>query len=447
MSSCQIVNTLGDTGSILSMNHQYRDVADLLIPGRVPPISKAAVVVHNGEIEWAGVQSSIPIKHKGLDFIHVPVLMPGLWDCHVHYFGSPPNDSGGGYEQILGPIALFGARTVRDLERTLLASFTSVRELGGYGGEIAAGVEEGNFIGPHIYSSIAPLSITAGHGDIHRLPLRTVLDGCAHGLPFAVSDGVPECIKTVRQIIRRGAKIIKVCVSGGVVSVLDDPEDAEFSPEELKAIVEEAGRSKRALNAGVKTIEHGSYLDEECIALMKKKNAILVPTASIIEGGWASRDYFPPETYKKFHQIYSSWKGAYSLAIASGVKIALGTDQANSQEGTFNSHGSNGKEIYFAVQAGMSPLAAIEACTATAPETLGEHIAPKSGQILEGYDADLIALSQNPLNDVSVLSDPDNVTHVWKMGNCSNRLSCCGRVLLFGFLLSVIKTRVQKVPR
>jgi imidazolonepropionase-like amidohydrolase len=222
---------------------------DLLIPGRGDPFKNAAVIIHEGKIEWTGLQSSIPNKYTALDFTYVPVLMPGLWDCHVHYFGTPPADSGGGYEQILGPVALFGARTVRDLERTLLAGFTSVRELGGYGGEVSAAVEEGNIIGPHVYSSIAPISITAGHGDIHRLPLDTVLDGCAHGLPFAICDGVPECIKTVRQLIRRGAKIIKVCVSGGVISVLDDPEDAQFSPEELKAIVDEATRSRRIVAA------------------------------------------------------------------------------------------------------------------------------------------------------------------------------------------------------
>lgn len=166
----------------------------------------------------------------------------------------------------------------------------------------------------------------------------------------------------------------------------------------------------------MKTIEHGSYIDEECIALMKEKKAIFLPTASVIEGGWASRDYFPPETYRKFHQIYSSWKKGYSLAIKSGVKIALGTDQANSQGNTFNSHGRNGKELYYAVQAGMTPLEAIEACTANGPETLGEHMTPNSGQIKVRYDANLIALLENPLDDVSVLAEPDNVTHVWKMG-------------------------------
>lgn len=347
----------------------------------------------------------------------------------MHYFGSGESDEGG-YAGLLSSAARAGARISKDLERTLLAGFTSVREVGGYGGEISAVVDEGTILGPNIYSSIAPISMTAGHGDIHNLPIDTVLDACAHGLPFAVCDGVPDCIKTVRLQIRKGAKLIKVCASGGVYSLLDSPQDSQFSPEELKAMVDEAARARRvvaahchakegimnALHAGVKTIEHGSYLDEECVALMKEKDAIFVPTASVIEGGFEYLDELPPNTARKLREIASHSRKAYKLAIKSGVKVALGTDQATSVDGTYNSHGRNGKEIFWAVNAGMTPLQAIEACTATSPETLGPHMAPNSGQLKEGYDADIIAVSGNPLENIDLLSEAANITHVWKGG-------------------------------
>jgi imidazolonepropionase-like amidohydrolase len=139
-----------------------RHQSDLLIPGRGEPIKHGAVILHERKIDWVGTQSSIPAKYKALEFTHVPVLMPGLWDCHVHYFGASAK---GGYAGIIGSAAEAGARISKDLERTLLAGFTSVREVGGYAGEISPVVEEGTILGPNIYSSISPISMTAGHGD------------------------------------------------------------------------------------------------------------------------------------------------------------------------------------------------------------------------------------------------------------------------------------------
>jgi imidazolonepropionase-like amidohydrolase len=393
--------------------------ADLLIPGRGPPIDNGSVIIEGDKIAWVGQESSIPAKYKSVAFTKVPVLMPGLWDCHLHIHGFGPN----GRESTLftGSGALYGARAAKELERTLLAGFTSIREVSGFGGEVAPAIEEGTIIGPHVYSSFASLSMTAGHADVHNLPIKTVHDAAVHGLANYVCDGVDECIRGVRTQLRRGAKLIKVCATGGVGSLVDDPEDAEFSPEELKAIVDEAARAKRivaahchgkegimnALNAGVRTIEHGSYLDEECAALMKKKGAILVATRLVIQSGLDSKDEWPPLQYSKMVKIGVPHKKAYALAVKSGVKIALGTDYLP---------GKNGKELIYAVEAGMSPLQAIEACTATSPETLGAHLAPKSGQLKETYDADLIAISGNPLDNISILSNVESITHVWKGG-------------------------------
>lgn len=397
--------------------------ASLLIPGRGEPIKDGAVIIEDKKIIWVGRQASLPTSYRHYSFTEVPVVMPGMWDCHTHFMGEL-DDTAGGYEAAaMSSLALFGARTAVDLQKVLMAGFTTVREVGGYAGEVSPAVEEGTIVGPNVYSSIGVLSMTAGHGDIHNLPIDTVLDLSRRGGPFVVCDGVPDCIRAVRMMLRRGAKLIKICSTGGVGSILDDPQDAQFSPEEIKAIVDEAARAKRivaahahgkegiinALHAGVKTIEHGSYIDEDCIKLMKEKGAILVPTRLIIEALLKDPKGFPPVNKAKLVKISEQHKKSYALAVKHGVKIALGTDwQA----------GLNAKELQYAVEAGLTPLQAIEACTATSPETLGPHMGPKSGQLKEGYDADIIAVSKNPLQgqSIAVLADNDNITHVWKGG-------------------------------
>jgi imidazolonepropionase-like amidohydrolase len=400
--------------------------ADLLIPGRGKPIVDGVVIFEGKRIVYAGSETSLPVAYELIEKIHVPVLMPGLWDCHIHYMGTF-------FESIdafvrISP-ALSGARGARDVAATLRAGFTSVREVAGYGIELSQAISEGTLVGPNIYSSVTALSMTGGHGDAHLTPLPAVLDAIHCGTALSLCDGVDECIKAVRLQLRKGASLIKVCASGGVLSERDNPIDRQFSDAELKAIVEEAGRARRivaahchgkagimaALRAGCHTIEHGSYLDDESIALMKEKGAILVATRSIVEGGLKEIDQLPPASQRKLRDIADIHKRAYKMAVKAGLKIALGTDLGSSNPGEIISHGNNGKELRFAIDAGMSPLEAIEAATATAPETLGPQ-APLSGQLKAGYDADLIALSSNPLGDIDIFADERNITHVWKGG-------------------------------
>lgn len=404
--------------------------AKLLIPGRGEPIHNGVLAIRGSKIDWIGSHADIPPKYKSIEPRQVPVLMPGLWDCHVHFVGLDVIGTLGG-TYLPGYNALAGAVTVDDLRMTLMAGYTSVRELGGYGGDVWPAVENGPLVGPNIYSAIAPLSITGGHGDEHLSPIQTILDAMnGGGSPIGICDGVDDCTKTVRKMVRRGARCIKVCSTGGVGSLNDDPEDRQFSDEELKAMVDEAARSRRAvaahaigkagivaaLRAGVKSIEHGMYLDEEAADLMLEKDAILVPTQHIVR--ILARDYadlLPPPVRKKLLGIYGKSKDAYRLAIKKGVKIALGTDMTSSARTSALSHGNNAHEISYAVELGMTPLQAIESATANGPETLG-GMAPLSGQLKVGYDADIIAVAENPLDDVGVLTDPHNITHVWKGG-------------------------------
>ncbi|KID96841.1 amidohydrolase, partial [Metarhizium majus ARSEF 297] len=406
--------------------------AQLLIPGRGEPIQDGALAMRGGKIEWVGSFLDRPSKYHGINPTYVHVLMPGLWDCHVHFVALDVASSVSGLVGFLpGFSALAGAITVDDLKATLDAGYTSVRELGGYGGDVWPGVQNGPLVGPNIYSAIGIMSITGGHGDEHNTPLTTVVDAMTYGsMPLGVCDGVEDCTKMVRRMVRRGARVIKVCSSGGVLSLNDDPEDRQFSDAELKAIVEEAGRSRRAvaahaigkagilagLRAGVKTIEHGMYMDEEVADVMVKQDAIFVPTQHIVRVLAADyMDQLPEPNKRKLLGLIDKSKESYKLAIRKGVKIALGTDMASSDRKSRLSHGHNANELVYAVELGMTPLQAIESATANGPLTLG-GLAPLSGQLKEGYDADVIAVKMNPLDDISVLTNPENVTHVWRGG-------------------------------
>ena len=210
------------------------------------------------------------------------------------------------------------------------------------------------------------------------------------------------------------------------MSEVDHPIHQQFSDEELRAIVEEAGRAERyvaahchgkpgimaALRAGVQTIEHGSFLDEEAADLMVETGAIFVPTRFVVDQLLHMEDVLPRYAYEKGVLVADAQLAAMKLAVAKGVKIAMGTDIFVSGE----MYGRNGYEIKLLQDAGMTALEAIEAATANGPETIGPQ-APRSGQLRDGYDADVIALDFNPLEDASGWGDPDRVTHVWKAGD------------------------------
>lgn len=170
-----------------------------------------------------------------------------------------------------------------------------------------------------------------------------------------------------------------------------------------------------ALRAGVKTIEHGSYLDGEAAAAMRESGAILVPTRFIIDRMVALSDRVPPFAAAKMVAVAERHLEAMAIAHEAGVTIALGTDIGTSGPDTVVPWGMNGHELGHLVAAGLTPLEAIEAATATGPLTLGPQ-APRSGLLAEGYDADVLGVAANPLEDIAVLADPANITHVWKVG-------------------------------
>ncbi len=322
-------------------------------------------------------------------------------------------------------------RVTRDARAALDAGFTSVREVGGLGIWLGMAVAEGSVSGPTVYSAGAILSPTGGHADLHMYPVDWVCDLADRVGILRQCDGIPECLRAVRLQLRNGARLIKVCASGGVMSQVDHPMHQQFSDDELRAIVEEAARAERvvaahchgkpgimaALRAGVRTIEHGTYLDDEAADAMRECDAILVPTRLIIEEylAYGASAGLPDYAHRKLLEVADRHAEAIALAHERGVRIALGTDISGSGSTTPCHWGQNGAELGLMVKAGLSPLAAIEAATATAPLTLGPQ-APRSGLLAAGYDADVIALAADPAGDVSIVADPANITHVWQGG-------------------------------
>jgi imidazolonepropionase-like amidohydrolase len=399
--------------------------ARLLIPGDGQPVPDGVVIADGTTISYAGPAAGAP-DTPSATVTTAATVMPGLWDCHGHFLGSRffdlarlPQES----------IALRAARSARDLVNALNAGITSVREVGGLGVHLARAVTEGILDGPAIYPAGAILSTTGGHGDLHCYPLSWVTEFGRQDGTLRLADGTAECMRAVREQLRAGARVIKVCASGGVLSEIDSPIHQQFTGAELRTIVEIAALADRvvaahchgkpgimaAIEAGVQTIEHGSYLDEEACDAMLAHGTILVPTRSIIEDILTHLGEVPSYAAAKLTALADTHADAVRMAIERGVPIAMGTDIGLTGMDLPNSWGHNGSELVHMVTLGMTPLQSIAAATAIAPRTLGPQ-APRSGQLAAGYDADILTLDADPLTDISVLAEPARVTGVWTRG-------------------------------
>src|SRR5580700_8340990 len=389
--------------------------AGLLIPGDGEPVADGVVVADGATITYAGPAAAAP-QTPGAEVTAAPVVMPGMWDCHGHFLGQRVFDLAKLPQE---PTALRAARSARDLTNALNAGITSVREVGGLGVHLARAVAEGTLDGPSIYPAGAILSTTGGHGDLHCYPLSWISDFARRDGTLRLADGPDECMRAVREQLRAGARVIKVCASGGVLSELDSPIHQQFTGTELRTIVEVAGLADRvvaahchgkpgimaAIEAGVATIEHGSYLDEEACDAMVETGTILVPTRTIIEDILENIADVPTYAAAKLIALAATHADAVRLAVERGVTVAMGTDISMTGADLPNSWGRNGSEVAHLVTLGMTPLQAIAAATAVGPRTLGPQ-APRSGQLAAGFDADFITLDADPLADVAVLAQP-----------------------------------------
>ena len=401
-----------------------------MIPGRGPVVEDAIVDLDGPLLSYAGPAAAAPrdpVQGNDVEVVHADTVMPGMWDCHTHLVGLTSMQLS---RLVEVPVAVRAARATADLRRALAAGVTSIRDAGGMGVLLGRAVREGSIPGPNTYGAGAILSTTGGHGDLHDLPLSWVHDLAHLDGTLRVCDGVDGCMTAVREQLRIGADVIKVCASGGVLSERDHPIHQQFTATELRAIVEVAGMAERtvmahchgkpgmlaAIEAGVGTIEHGTYLDEEVCAAMRERGVILVPTRLIVADLMAAgQGPLSDAMWEKLVATDARHRDAVALAHEQGVTIAMGTDIAISLPGAPDSWGRHGHELGLLCEAGLSPLAALETATANGPATLGPR-APHTGQLVAGFDADVLTVDGDPSTDVAVLADPANVRGVWVRG-------------------------------
>ncbi len=340
-------------------------------------------------------------------------LLPGLIDVHTHLTMNPDFDP---YREVIGTDAKEAINGVVNARTTLMAGFTSVRNVGAGGYvdvDLRDAINSGQVAGPHMLVSGPLIGITGGHCDDNLLPFRY------HAVGDGVADGVPAVQHMVRQNIKYGADLIKICATGGVLSKGDDPQASQFTLEEMQAIVADAHRLGRkvaahahgaqgilwATEAGVDSIEHGSYINDEDIAEMNKRGTYLVPTL-YLEDWMVESGHLPPFYHQKMIDVSAVAKNNIRHAIQAGVKIAMGTDAA------VYPHGLNAHELdVYVNQMGMSPLAALQTATINAVDLMGWT--EKTGTLEPGKWADIIAVDRNPLDDIRVLQD---VKFVMKAG-------------------------------
>jgi imidazolonepropionase-like amidohydrolase len=340
-------------------------------------------------------------------------VMPGLIDVHTHLTFSTDFDP---YTRLSTDPVREALNGVRFAKITLEAGFTSVRNVGAMGySDVALRdyINAGYIPGPHMQVSGPPLSITGGHCDNNFLPFDF------HSTADGVADGIAAVQQKVRQNIKYGADLIKVCATGGVLSKGDDPQASQYSLDELKALVADAHRLGRkvaahahgaegilfASEAGVDSIEHGTYVDADDIAEMKKHGTYLVPTLYLIT--WMRESgHLPAMFQKKMTDVSAAVLENQKKAVAAGVKVALGTDAA------VYPHGLNAHEVeVYVTQLGLTPLAAIQTGTINAADLMGWS--DRTGTLEPGKWADVISVAGDPLADVRTLQQ---VKFVMKAG-------------------------------
>jgi imidazolonepropionase-like amidohydrolase len=333
-------------------------------------------------------------------------LLPGMIDVHTHLTDETNFDPYHELSTSVAKSALIGARNAKV---TLEAGITTVRNVGAEGFadvDLRDAINEGLIEGPHMQVSGPPLGITGGHMDNNLLPEQY------HVTADGVADGIPAVQHMVRRNIKYGADLIKIGATGGVLSKGDDPQASQYTLEEMQAIVADAHRLGRkvaahahgaqgilwASEAGVDSIEHGTYMNDEDIKMMKAKGTYFVPTAYLVD--WMQQNGHLPAFYeKKMHDVSAVEKANAKHAIAAGVKVAMGTDAA------VYPHGLNAHEFEVYVRDfGMTPLESLRTGTVNAADLMGWS--DRVGSLDAGKWADAVAVKGNPLEDITVLQHP-----------------------------------------
>ena len=388
----------------------------ILAGGRVfdgtgAPVRDADVVVEDGRIVDVG---------PGLDGDEVVdvagrCLLPGLFDCHTHLTLSDVNLLG----HLQRPFSYRFYQTIGNMAATLAAGVTTVRDAAGADAGIKRAVADGLVPGPRMQVSLTLLSQTGGHGDGwfpsgQEVSFWPVYPGMVDG---------PEALRRrVRELVRAGADVIKVATSGGVLSPTDDPRHAHFREDELAALVAEAAAAgrwvmahaqaadgvKAAVRAGIRSIEHGIYLDDEAIELMPERGTWLVPTLVAPRGVLAAARSgmpLPEASVRKALEVTEAHADSFRRAVAAGVKVAMGTNSG------VTPHGRNLAELELMGKGGMEPAAVLHATTASAGALMG--LQDELGTLEPGKRADVVAVDGDPFELATL---PDRVAAVWQDG-------------------------------
>jgi imidazolonepropionase-like amidohydrolase len=387
----------------------------LVFDGTGSPPAHADVVLEEDRIVQVGpgLDGDVAVDVTGA------TVLPGFFDCHVHVTSSGVDRM----RHLVEPFSYQFYAAARNLAATLATGVTTVRDAGGADMGVRQAVADGLIAGPTMLIAVNIIGQTGGHTDGwfpsgYDMPLSLPHPG----RPAAVADGVDELRKVVRTLLRAGADVIKICTTGGVLSPLDDPTHAHFRPEEIEAVVAEAAAAgrvvmshaqgtvgiKNAVRAGVRSIEHGIYLDEEAIDLMLSHGTWLVPTLvaprSVLAAA-AEGAQLPPAVIRKAGEVVVAHRDSVRAAVAAGVNVAMGTDSG------VGPHGENLEELPLMRDCGMAPEQALVAATSGAARLCG--LQDRVGRVAPGLLADLVVLDGDCL-DLDGLAG--RIRGVWQGG-------------------------------
>ena len=347
-------------------------------------------------------------------------LLPGFIDCHTHIFAKGFHKE----ENMANPLGIHFYNAVPHSKQTINAGVTTIRDCGSADLSFKLAQQRKLFIAPKIHLSITPLVMTGGHFDL-LLPSGWDMEIMYPGFPKGKCDGVEEVLKKTREVKRAGADFIKVMCSGGVLTTNTSPNFAQFNKKELKTIVSEARSSNmkvsahchsleginNCIKAGFSSIEHATFIDKKAAGKMAKNNVSLVPTLLVhqflYKNGFPAWDNYASEKTAKLKEIVKVHKENIAVAYQEGVNILMGTDSG------VIPHGHNLEELVHLTDIGMSETEAIASGTIKAAEFLGQD---NIGQVKKNHVADLILVNSNPLDDISVLSNNDNILNVFQDG-------------------------------
>ena len=381
--------------------------------------TKKTIVVEKNKI--IDVMDGYVMPKSGISIdLRDKVVMPGLIDMHVHL--EMEYDKNARINEYILNEADIAYNSVKFAKRTLKNGFTTVRDLGGTGVNISLrnAINEGKIPGPRVFTAGSALATTGGHADPTNGSSRKLLGN--PGPKEGVVNSVEDAKKAVRQRYKNGADCIKITATGGVLSVAKSGDNPQFTIEEVKAICDMAKDygmhvaahahgdvgMQRAVIGGVKTIEHGTYMSDETMEIMKKHDAYLVPTITAGKEVVAKakiKGFYPDVVIPKALAVGPQIQGTFARAYKKGVGIAFGTDA-----GVFK-HGANGKEFGFMVEAGMPAIETIQSATITNAKIL--KMQGEIGQVKKGFFADIIAVNDDPTKNISTM---ENVVFVMKNG-------------------------------